>query len=524
MQTILDNVKAALYAPSRRVVGRVVFDITDVTAYGDVNNITYSTQAEYNNANQLANRERVSTYKIATYENNLFSLDGSFTFPDSTIANNGETSFVSQNLGDSNGNYSVTPNFKITFNSTHSSAGLTVTFDLSLNEYAVDYDVTVRDNGGGVITTVNVRGNDKVIDEAIGQLSNYKSIEITILKWSKPYRRARVQEVDFGIVREYENTGLIRFDLIENMDLTSIEVPNAEFSFTVENTDRAFNILNPTGFYKYLQQRQKIDASFGVELDSGSNVYIPLGRYYLMDWKSEEGSMTATFTARTSLDLMESYTYENTVANSWTLGTFAEALFNYCNVSNYKIDPFLYSIGTNGLANKTNCKTILQMIAQAGTCNIFVDRNGIINLKKIDTITSSQDVIDFNNTYAEPQIQLEKIVKTVEVTYFDDLDTNYVYSITDGSINEGELISITGNTLINSTYTADLVANWIFNQKNQRRAIYNINFRGNPSHELGDVVEIQNSYGTNTLAILTKNEFHYEGYLQANTEAKGNVS
>ena len=613
MQKSSQKVKDAIYAPSRRIFAKVTFGINDVTAYGDVASIAGKTVG-YCNINQVINRVREPSYKLATYEDKMFSLDGTVTFADENPVINGETGFVSSSMcddlgrfvvpgrgilldgnkpipntifsfyntatnqwydctSDANGTFSLThvpdgiyqlegvwipPNWYTTaaktfsivgglesgkaeleiniqgytkpvqgpvtltvdFYGFHSSAGITVTFDSLLGEYAVDYDVEAYNAAGELITKVSYTDNTEIIHQALGQLYGYKQLVINIKKWSKPYRRARIMEVDFGIVKIYTDN-LIRMNLVEDLDLTSGQIPSAEFKFEVDNSDRAFNILNPSGFYKYLQERQSIYATLGIELDDGSVSNVPLGEYFLAEWTSNEGALTATFTARTILDLMASYPYENLSEREISLKQMAEEIFSVCKVTSYEIDSSLESITTKGLVKRTDCRTVLQMIAIAGCANVFVTRTGVIKLIKADSIGDAQDSITFDNVYNEPQVLLEKIVKTVEVSYWNDLEQSTIVSVTVPGISEGETLSLTENTLIDSPDMAMAVAYWILTQKNDRRAKYTMDFRGNPLHELADVVEIENSYGTNKKAIMTKIDMSYEGYLQAKTEAKG---
>jgi hypothetical protein len=608
------QIKDAMYALSRRLIAKVTFGINDVTAYSDVLSIDGS-NASYAKINQVVNRVREPSYKLATYEDNLFSLDGTVTFLDDNPVNNGEVGFVSNNLCDSlcwfstpnkgillngdipipniqfsirntvsndwydinsnangvfdfnhipDGNYQIEGvwidpiwhtsaaktftllnglesglaeleinivgyskpvqapvTLTVEFNGVHSSAGITVTFDSVLGEYAVDYDVEAYDFNGALITKVSIVNNTEIIHQALGQLYSYKKLVIIVKKWSKPYRRARILEVDFGIVKIYTDDNLIRLNLVEDLDLTSGQIPSAEFRFEVDNADRAFNILNPTGFYKYLQERQSIYASVGIEHDDGSVNFIPLGEYFLADWTSNEGALTATFTARTILDIMVSYPYENLTAREISLKQLAEEVFAICKVTSYEIDSSLESVMTNGLVKRTDCKMVLQMIAIAGCSNLITTRTGVIKLVKADTIGEAIDSITFDNVYNEPQIELGKIVKTAEVTYWENLEQSTIVSEVVTGINEGETLSLTENTLINTATRALMVANWLLYQRNNRRAKYSINFRGNPTHELADVVEIENSYGTDKKALITKLDMSYEGYFNAKVEARG---
>lgn len=138
-------------------------------------------------------------------------------------------------------------------------------------------------------------------------------------------------------------------------------------------------------------------------------------------------------------------------------------------------------------------------------------------------LTHADDNIDFDNTYDEPKIELERTVRRVEVTYWSDLSTSALSSVDASDVNIGDTLKLEGNTLINDPGVAADVAEWIMVQK-LLRAKYGITWRGNPAHELGDAIAIENSYGGDKGALVTRTEWTYQGYLQGRTEAKGAVS
>lgn len=472
---------------------------------------------------QLVNRIRSSNYVTATLEQDRFKLDGSMSFPDDVLANNGEVGFVSNAICDSTRTFASPPSITLQFGSVHSSAGITVTFDQITGEYATDFKIDAYNTTNALITSVTITGNTSVIPQPIGQLLNYKKLVITINKWSVANRRARVMEIDFGIVKVYTDDNLIRMGLTEELDLSSGTLPSAEFRFTVDNSDRSFNILSPTGFYKYLQQRQKITSEIGIELENGSIEYVPLGTYALSEWISDEGALTASFTARTLLDTMAGFVYENYTTYNMSLYNLAVTVFSLCGipVTSYYIDSALASIMTNSIVEKANMKDVLQMIAIAGCANIWVDRDSKISLVCMPAaIGPTQDVILGDNAYAEPQVTLERITKQVDVTYWTNKDTSAGVTVTAAGVTDGDLLTIEKNKLINTLARAIAVGNWILQQRS-RRTRYATNWRGNPAYSLGDVVEIENSYGANMKSIVTKNDITYEGYLQVKTESKG---
>jgi len=507
----------------RKVAARVRFDISDVTAEGDVSTITTTTEAaSVSQKAQVNNDVLATTYNLATLEQDRFKLDGSYSFPDATAANNGETGFVSDSLCDASGVFSAPQTITIVFGGLHTSAGITVTFDQFNNEYATEFNVSVFDASDVLIESVDVTGNTLAICPVFGSFLAYKKVVVTINEWSIGNRRARVLEVDFGFIAVYTGDQLINLNMIEEMDMTTGALPSPEFRFTIDNSDRLFNILNPTGYVKYLQQRQEVIAELGVELANGLYEYVPLGKYLLWEWTSEEGALTASFTCRTNLDLMANFDYEQLTADSQSLHDLAVQTFVTCGITNYSLDAALSSITTNSMAKKTDCRSLLQMIAIAGRCNIYVTRDNVITLKQV-SLGSDVDRVDFDNVYNEPKIELERIVKQVDVTYWTDLDTSATSSVAASGVDIGDVLKLDGNTLINNSTVAEDVADWILAQK-QYRAKYSINWRGNPAHELADVIAIENSYGVDMNAMITKTELIYEGYLQARTEAKGAVN
>lgn len=523
MQSTSNEYKQAVYAPDRETKGRVTFDISDVTARNDVSNISVSQQSVISNKVQLINQKREQSVNIATWEKDRFKLDGSFSFADDNIENNGELGFVSDYLCNDEGVFELEPTLTFAFGEPHSSMGITITFDPLNEEYATEFVINAYDGFDNLILSEHVEDNELSQVATIGQFFLYEKIEIIIKKWSKPYRRCRVVEVDFGIVKVYTDKHLIKMDLIEDMDIVTKTLASGEFNFTVENLNKEFNILNPDGFHKFLQERQIVMPEIGVVTDEGIE-YVPLGRFYLMDWTSDEGALTASFTARNIIDIMTSYDYENlTAKNNYSLYQMAVDIFEICGVVNYEIDPALQNIETKGLVKKSNCRDVLQLIAIAGMCNVHVTREGKLIIRQSPLgIGDKKDTVSLNDMYDEPKIELEKITKSVEVTYYDDLDTPNIYIKNNQEVKEGANIKVSSNTLINTEEKAINVANWIMRMLNYR-AIYDVNWRGNPAHELNDVVVIEDAYNLNKESIVTKIELTYQGALEGKLGARGMI-
>lgn len=520
MQNVSNEYKQAVYATNRMTKGRVTFDISDTTIKDDTITTTTATEFVISDKEQLTDKVRENSYNLATWEPNRFKLDGSFSFADEVIENNGNIGWCSDVLCNELGISNPEQSLIFEFGFEHSSMGITVTFDTLNNEYATDFTINAYDGNNNLIYTADVKNNTEVQIATLGQFYLYRKIEVIIKKWSKPHRRCRVVEVDFGVVRVYTDNNLIKMNLIEEMDLTTSILPSSEVKFTVENANREFNILNPEGFYKFLQERQQVIPEIGVVVNN-SVEYVKLGEFYLMDWISDEGSLTATFTARNIIDIIATYKYENLISKTnYSLYDMAVDIFNHCGVESYKIDTALKNISTLGLVKKTNCRNILQMIAIAGMSNIYVTKDNVVKVKQSPlSIGIPVDTIGMDNMYKEPKIELESIVKSVEVAYYTDLDAKQEIALNNQDVTNGGSLKV-DNPLINSEAHAINVANWILRQKTYR-AKYTANWRGNPAHSLNDVVIIEDSYNQNNKAIITKNELTYQGYLEGKTEARG---
>lgn len=546
MIQVSNRFKEKVYAPSRKTDAYVSFEILDNLAYED-NTITVSSDASISRKHQLTNKKRTMSHKYATFEPGYFKLDGSFHIPPRANEGNSELGWWSDVLCDEDGLFDPVQEIEISFEETHSSLGLTITFDVLAKECAADFDISVYDANDAIIHTENVVGNDSPLYILEKPLDNYKRITIEISKWCKPYRRARVVGIDFGLIKEYRDEKLINLNIIEEIDVISDTVPSNELVFTVDNSDRAFNILNPDSFYRFLRERQEVTAHIGVMVNDETDdieefEYVPMGKFYLTDWQSDEGSLTTTFTARDIFEILENIQY--TSITDTTLYDLAEDILINAGIKEYVIDDKLKTIHTDGFLEQISSRSALQYIAVAGECIIKQNRQGIIEIKHVETLSESTGIlyfagpdmyagmvtpevdenfefktIDFDNAYQEPQIKLDTLIKELTVKVFDGTEDGQ--EITFPNAPTGKSFKME-NPLINTIAHAQSVAEWIIRESNLR-ALYEVNWRQNPALELGDVVLVEDGYDAKKRSRIIKNEFRFDGALSGKTSAKGGV-
>ncbi len=518
MIQVSDKFKTAIYAPTRKTTAKVTFEILDVGAFEN-NTKTVTSQAEISRLGQITNKKREMSNKYATYEKDYFRLDGSFTIPPKQNEGGYEVGWWSGDICDSEGVFNPHQIIEIILDQESSSIGLTISFDILANEYASDFDIEVYKADNTLLHSQSVVNNIESVYAMTKPLDDYKKVIVTIKKWGKPFRRARITEIDFGVIREYSDNSLIKLNMLEEISTTSETLPVSELKFTVDNSNKEFNILNPEGFYRFLQQRQESVLEIGVEISPDTFEYVKMGNFYLSEWQSDEGALTTTFTAKNIIDLLDNYDMENLVARNTNLYDLAVELFTIAKVTRYEIDIALKDITTQAIYKKMTCRQLLQCICIAGKAVAYTDREGKLILKQLLN-DSPIDNITFDNIYKEPQIKLDKLVSSVEVSIYNNGQVTSAYKA-NGIITGGATLKLE-NTLINNATTAQAVAGWILSESNLR-ALYDVNWRQNPALDLGDIITLEDSYGANKPSRIIKQEFEYQGYLNGKTTTKGGV-
>lgn len=263
----------------------------------------------------------------------------------------------------------------------------------------------------------------------------------------------------------------------------------------------------------------------------------------MTDWQSDEGALTATFTARNIIELLDQREYVPAVTTN--LYALAEDILLGAGVMEYYIDPALQAIPTGGFPEKISRRKALQCVGIAGKCAVYQDRQGISTIRRFENLDertayvnyAGEDMfcgmtfpsviadyglrnIDFDNAYEIPQIKLDSLVKSLTVVVYSGSERQeFVYF--NAGISEGTSLKL-DNPLIQSEAQAADVAGWILAESNLR-ALYSINWRQNPCLECGDTVLVEDNFGMKKASRIIKQEYNFQGYLVGKTETKGGV-
>ena len=202
-------------------------------------------------------------------------------------------------------------------------------------------------------------------------------------------------------------------------------------------------MLNKDGFYNYVKQGQEVFLDIGVEIGDGIYEDIQVGKYFLKTQQSDEGTLTATFTARDILDSLSSDETEN-LSNELNLSLydFAKRILNNIGISNYKLSNNLKLIMTKGLYEKVTYRNLIQMIAIAGMCVVYSDNEGYLNISQL--VDAKTVLADIEATNTEIIGNKNQIMNNISVADKKYLTFEKDYFKLDGSFNLPEKNKETG--------------------------------------------------------------------------------
>jgi hypothetical protein len=527
--------KDNIYQSSRVFKSKISLKIVDPLVDDRINSTFFTITTQNapsldNNNFELVDGIRSSTQNYVTFCQNKIKLGTNFSFLENTANDRGHLGLLANNTSDVSKNYSANkPTFTIEAITAQWATlpflgGCAVNFDTTNSEYAEEFRVVIT-NSLNSTETITITGNTTSFKQIPFTARNVKRIDYIIDKWSKPNTRARIQQIDLGLVLAYENDKLMNLNLTEEADLHLGTLPNSLLSFELYNASLEWDPLDSNNTFASLKQNQKIELSIGLQIN-GNVEYIPVGVYFLREWTAKPKELTARFIAGGVLSKLESTPYaDKTSSGTVTLQSIAETIFSSAKITNYYIDPAL-SLSSNhikGFARGKNARDVLHYLCMLKNIKLRVTRQNQIRLEVnydtiiSDTITTSTQREDVD---IETALNPYKVI-VYHYHHIDELANPTTYTIPNAV--EGITATVDSNTFIDTQTHALTVATALGTRLNQWRRKFIINFIGNPALELLDLVAVQNQYTKSTNIHLTKLELSYNGFLSARAEGWAQV-
>lgn len=326
--------------------------------------------AYFSNPDNLFN-EGTDDVVYATLEENFTKVDGSMYFlprnkPGAMFYNTG---LVGKNLV-SDGLYEVTINLHaapIDFR------GITINFG---ENYPTDFDFVT--NTG---QKVEFRDNDKAVFTTEEVFENVTTLTLVIHKMKNLRSRLRIYSFRFGYGLVYYNDSVISSSLESYVSPIGADIPQIDFSVTLKNYDKYFNVDNPKSAINFLETGQEMDIYYGYQLPESDEIEWIRGNHLLCsEWESDD--YTATIRCQDVFRNMDSEYFKGTyTAAGISYYDLAEAVLRDAGQTSYYIDPRLKHLYTKNPLPRVKHKEALQIIANACRCVLSQTRLGQIQIK-----------------------------------------------------------------------------------------------------------------------------------------------
>lgn len=382
--------------------------------------------------------------------------------------------------------------------------GFTITWDSEYGEHATSFEVAVF-QGSTVLGRYVRSNNTSSVSEVSLDVVNYDRANIVIREWSTPSHRPRIDRVCFGLGRIFEKTDILNYTHEQNATLNSSELPKASVDFTANNADGKWNPSNPEGLGQYLSERQPVTVRYGLDVN-GTKEWVKAGRFYLSQWEAKEDGFSAKFVARDIFEFLLNEPY--TGPTSGTLFELATAAISGANLPSdfsYRLDSALDRYSAT-ITEPYTVAEVLQMCANAATCVMWQDRDGVLRIEPLDK-NHSNFAIMTNFAYHHPRVELTKPLRAVSVAYGGEQP--YVLSV--GSTGETQTVD---NPLVGMEDQAVLIADWV-KGTTEPRTVVSGEFRADPRLDVFDIVSVESKYGLISPVALTEIVYTYTGAMRA---------
>lgn len=475
-------------------------------------------QLVFSNAENLTKEKDRPLVKYATGELNLHVLDGSFTLPPSSEPYK-DGGLISYGIV-SDGNYPVI-SFEFPKN-THKAfqPGITIVWSNSLDEYATDFIVRAfgkneeyDDWGGSSYTVANVQGNKDVYCEILADFTlnpdELWRFDITVKKWSIPNRRARVEWIFFGFQKVYEKKDIVSYTHTSSRDPISGQLSKDSIEFSLDNSDKKWDAINPKGMYKYLYERQPVNVRYGMEVD-GEIQWINGGKYFLSEWSTPSNGLEASFVARDAFEFLMTSNYTGRKVGTLYQMCY-DALETTSSISSFYISEELKEYSTDISGENTSYKNsdILQLAANAAGMALYQTRDGQIRIERVNMVASSDDEIyeiPIINNYQWPEISFAARVKDVscningtEHLYPENSNLEGVTQTVSNELLTEEMLKKSKNSITEAYAT---LAN---------RKKVELEYRASPHVDAFDHVKFNHNYGYASNVFVTESKYQYTG-------------
>lgn len=474
--------------------------------------IVTSSAAPFSTFHNIALSDNASISRYSTGEPNLTVLDGSCSIVPSSPPY-GTTGFLSAEIFDDSNH----PVIRLELPSENKSSvpGVSICWSTVFGEYATDFSVSAY-LGTSKLKTVTVNGNKSVRSDVEAELSGFDAVEIEVLKWCLPDRRVRIEQVKIGRYLVFDKTKILSYSHSSARDPISGQLSQESISFSLDNSDRTWDSVNPQGIYKYIYERQPVTVRYGMDVD-GKTEWVSGGMFFLSEWSVPANSIEASFQARDAFLYLSSTKYTGR-----KYGTLYEMCYDALELLEAdeitfdisdELKDYSADISSDGSSYKNS--DILQLAANAAGMALYQTRDGVITIKRAYEFGSGTNVEDITllNNYSWPEITFAQNLLNVTTSV-----GNKTYAYPENPSGRGVSQSLSNALLSESTLekSRNALTESYSVLSNRRKAT--LEYRASPTTDALDFVKIHHQFDYSATLLLTNVSYTYNGCFKGKLE------
>ena len=447
MINVSQTYKDEIYDDDTRTICSVVYGAYDVTAKRMATATSNGSQSFTSPGQTIDSLNTSETF--SDLELNNWKLDGTVNiFPDSP---NGKVwGWWSLDISDENGEFTTNPSLTYTWSENHSSIGITIQCNNPIKEMNLYW----YDSNNTLLDTYNFTNSDLTLTTyAIENgVANYQKLVIEFVR-TVPYHYIKVQDILFG--KEYTwSDELIEVTVQESLDEKMQRLESNQTTIKLGNMDNSYNKYNPDNKLQYFQEGQIMQVFNSAELSTGLE-QVPLGQFYLTSFGSPT-QYTVEVKGNDLLYKLNDLYYYSKMYNNATVKTIVDDLLStYSDTVEYVVDDSIKDVQLTGYIPIISYREALQHIAFAGCGVVYVDRYGVLQIKRLDNTTAVVDTIDYEKKSPSQDKQGEKYNSATVSCYSYTADTSQ--ELFRGTVTGTQILAFSSpatNISVSGTYTS----------------------------------------------------------------------
>lgn len=503
------------YADWRHVNFGMSFGVIAVDAADAATASTAMSQFAASQIQQTHDRVELATAPFATLEHNIWTLDGSMSIYPESLAGV-QTGYLSGEYSDINKRFETSPQLDFTFSSPQDSYGLTFRFDDGIPySWPTQINVIFYNETGEVLHQgdYNIDASYAWVDTLV---QGYSKINITFYGTAIPNRRVRLIELIFGVVTRYDRSSIVSASDQQSIDLLSDSLASAQLTVTIDNSSKLYNLVNPSGIYEYLQDGQYVNYWYVI-----GGQTINAGIRYFYSAESDDGGLTASITFNDRMIFLDDVVFNGGASGTWTLKEAVETILTAAGIKTAPtFDDDLGSVTIRKcIPQNTSSRSSIQLCAQAAMCTCYVDPNDSLHFIRPELKKDPDDELTRDRLAEEPTVEIGDRYNAVTIKRSDSYDEDSEeenYTLSAAAEDEMQIAKEVTNDLVNDL---EEWAAWALSRI-QRRTSFDIEYRGNPTVEMGDTVQVFDAFNVNGTALVESHEIEFNGGLSGTMKAR----